>query len=86
MSLIKIKITKHLMIKDDFSEYQAGFTKGRKIENNLLILKYCVEESIKIKNPLLVVSIDFAKAFDSITREHIRSLRKYKCDPACDYR
>ena len=63
-------------------ETQAGFTKGARIENNLYLLKYCVENSIQRKVPLFVASIDYSKAFDSIDRSQmIEALKKYKIHP-----
>ena len=45
------------------SELQAGFTKRRRIVDNLFILQYCIHESFNKKNPLFQISIDFEKAF-----------------------
>jgi hypothetical protein len=61
---------------------QAGFTKGRRIEENLLIFRYCVESSYARGLPLYIIAIDFMKAFDSIKRHSIiQTLIKYKIDP-----
>ena len=38
------------------------------MEDNLFILRYCIEGSYKIGKPLFVVATDFAKAFDSVNR------------------
>ena len=82
MSLIKERIVKHLERNDMISEYQAGFTKGRRIEENLMVLRYCMVDSMKNGKPLYVAAIDYAKAFDSVKREAIIfALRKYKCEP-----
>ena len=82
MSLIKERIFKHLERNDMISEYQAGFTKGRRIEENLMILRYCMVDSKRKGKPLYVAAIDYAKAFDSVKRESIIfALRKYKCEP-----
>ena len=50
------------------NELQAGFTKKRRITDNLYILKYCMESSFKKKQTLYVVAIGFQKAFDSVDR------------------
>ena len=64
------------------SEVQAGFTKHRRITDNLFILDYCVRESYKNRKELFLISIDFAKAFDSIKRNvYIKVLKKYKIHP-----
>lgn len=82
MSLIKEKLNDHLMKNEAFSVYQAGFTKNRRIEDNIFMLKYCITDSKKRKKPLYIAADDLAKAFDSIKREHIiLALKKYKCDP-----
>ena len=81
MSLVKEKIVKHLERNEKMSEFQAGFTKGRRIEDNLMILRYCISESYSIKRPLYVAAIDYSKAFDSVKRESIiMTMKKYKCD------
>ena len=40
------------------SEVQAGFTKHRRITDNLFILDYCVRESYKSRKELFLISID----------------------------
>ena len=64
------------------SEVQAGFTKNRCIADNLFVLDYCVKESYKIRKPLFLISIDFAKAFDSVKRDKlVNVLKKYRIHP-----
>ena len=82
MSLLKEKLEQYLERTEETLEIQAGFTKGGRIENNLLILQYCAESSFKMKKPLVVVSIDYSKAFDSIDRaKMVEVLMKYKVHP-----
>lgn len=82
MAILKDKIENHLRSNREIKENQAGFTAGARIEDNLFIMQYCVEESYKKKTPLIVTSIDFTKAFDSIKREKIiEALIKYKVHP-----
>lgn len=82
MSLIKDEIEEHLWNNNEMKEVQAGFTKGGKTEDNIFILQYCIERSFKMKKPLIITSIDFSKAFDSIKREKIiTALKKYKVHP-----
>ena len=69
MSLMKDEIEENMKENMIIEESQAGFTEGGKIEDNIFILQYCVEESFKNKKELIVASIDFKKAFDSIKRE-----------------
>ena len=82
MSMCKNKIIKHLVQNNQFSVYQSGFTKGRRLEDNLFTLTYCITESRKRKEPLFVCAIDYEKAFDSIKRSSIiKTLIKYRCEP-----
>ena len=60
-------------------ETQAGFTKGGKIEDNLFILNYCVEESFRRKASLYVTSIDYSKAFDSVKRSELAEANSNDC-------
>ena len=68
MSLVKDKIVEHIMQAEEQSEFQSGFTGDRRLEDNLFILRYCIEGSYKRGKPLFVMAIDFAKAFDSVNR------------------
>jgi hypothetical protein len=76
MSIVKDKIEKHLIRYSLNSETQAGFTAGRRIEDNIFILDYCVKSSFKMKKSLVVAAIDFAKAFDSIRRDRMMQIMK----------
>ena len=81
MSILKTKIEEHLKENDEMLEIQAGFTNGGKIEDNLFLLRYCVEDSFHRKKPLYVTAIDYKKAFDSVNRaEMIETLKLYKID------
>ena len=57
---------------EEQSEFQSGFTGGRKLEDNLFILKYCIEGSYKRGKPL------FVKAFNFVNRV---VLTWHGCDP-----
>lgn len=50
------------------NELQAGFTKGRRFKDNVFLVKYCIDDSKRRKQKLVLVAIDFSKAFDSINR------------------
>ena len=64
------------------SEVQAGFTKNRRLADNLYILDYCIKESFKKKRPLYEISKYLCKAFDSIKRDTlIQVLKKYRIHP-----
>ena len=45
MSLAKNEIEEHLEENRELKETQAGFTKGGRIEDNIFILQYLVEET-----------------------------------------
>ena len=82
MGLVKSKLVEHLEQNRLISDYQAGFTGGRGLEYNLFIVGYCFEETFRFGWRLVVVAIDFEKAFDSVDRVAlIRALMYYKCDP-----
>ena len=71
MAVIRISIEEHVRINGISKETQAGFTEGSRIENNLLILRYCVENTYKMRKALIVISVDFAKAYDSVKRDKL---------------
>ena len=48
------------------------------MEDNLFILRYCIEGSYKRGKPLFVMAIDFGNAFDSVNRV---VLMWHGCDP-----
>lgn len=82
MSLIGENTEEHVKTKKERKENQAAFTEGGRIEDNLLILRYCIENSYKNRKALIIISIDFKKAFDSIKRgKMIEVLMKYKIHP-----
>ena len=51
---------------EEESEFQAGFTGGRRLEYDLFLLRYCVDSSYKKGKPMIVMTIEFAMAFDSV--------------------
>ena len=82
MNIIKEKLLDHLINNDELSVYQMGFTRGRRIEDNLFMLQYAIESSRRERKELIVTYIDFAKAFDSIQRDSlIECLKLGKIDP-----
>ena len=64
------------------NELQIGFTRGRRIEDNIFMLRYVIESCRREKKELIAVFVDFAKAFDSIRRGSlIECMKRCKCDP-----
>ena len=81
MALLRNEIEEHIKESGMIMEEQAGFTKGARIEDNITILKYLIEDARRTKRELIVTGIDFTKAFDSIKREKIiATLKKFKID------
>ena len=81
MTAVKGRLVEHLEENGRHGEYQAGFTKQRRLEENSFILRYCVEESFSRGEQLIVVAVDFAKAFNSVGRAKlIEAMKEYKCD------
>ena len=82
MGMVRGKLFEHMDNEKCIMNLQAGFTKGKRLEDNILILKYCIEESHRMKRALILCAIDFAKAFDSIDQRQIMlTMIKYRCDP-----
>ena len=80
MSLVRDKIVEHFRQAQEQSKFQSGFTGCRRLEDNLFILRYCIEGSYTSGKPLFVMVIDdFAKAFDSVNR--VVLLIWHRCDP-----
>ena len=72
----------HLRVNNEINCMQMGFTRGRRLEDNLFMLVYCLRSAEKMKKHLVVTAIDFANAFDSVNRKSlIETLAYYKCDP-----
>ena len=79
MSLVMDNVVENIRPVEEESEFQSGnFTGGRRLEDNLFILRYCIKGSYKRGIPLFVMAIDFAKAFDLVNRVVLMWLR---CDP-----
>ena len=62
MGILKTKIEHRIRYIKEESEVQAGFTKNRRISDNLLVLDYCVKESFKRKNSVFTLN-RFSKSF-----------------------
>ena len=81
MGIIRKKIESHLFANDAVDEFQSGSTVGRRVQDNIKILQYCIEQSFKNRKTLYILAIDFQKAFDSVDRKKlINILKNYKID------
>lgn len=55
------------------------FSKKGRIENDLMILKYCIGNSFKERETLYVTTVDIAKAYNSVKRDTlIETLKEYR--------
>ncbi len=67
------------MAEDKVNELQSGFTKARRVTDNLFILSYCIEENFRSKIPLYVIPVETAKNSDSVNRQQlVEALKTYK--------
>ena len=69
MSIVKDQIEDHIEKNNLRKHNQTGFTKGGRKEDNLFVLQHLVEKCYKQDKQLVVISIDYSKAYDSIDRK-----------------
>ena len=82
MSVLKRKMVEQELNDIRVKNMQAGFTEGRRMSENLFLLQYFVEECFRKRRQLIVVSVDFCKAFDSVDRGAlVETLMFCKYDP-----
>ena len=85
-TFLKRGIEEHLRENGLVIESQTGFTEGGRVEYNHLFLQYAVNRTFasdrRRKEMLVVVAIDFKKAFDSIDRGRlVEVLVRYRIHP-----
>ena len=83
INIIKEKIVQHLNVNNEINCMQMGFTRGRRLEDNLFMhADVLLEEGEEERKNLFITATDFAKAFDSVNRKClIETLACYKSDP-----
>ena len=82
MSLIKDEIENHIKRNHLMKENQTGFTKGGRLEDNIFTIQYIAERACRKKEKLILIAVDYSKAYDSIDREKmIETLIEYKIQP-----
>ena len=82
MTNVKREFENHLIRNNLVKDNQIGFTQGGRLEYSHFIIQFLVEKAYINKNSLILISIDFKKAFDSIDRAKlIETLIKYKIHP-----
>ena len=63
-------------------ENQIGFCEGGRTEFNHFVIQYLVERTLKNKEQMFMIALDFKKAFDSIDRRKlIEALKEYMINP-----
>ena len=79
MGIIRTKIEEHLQTNSIVKEQQFGFTKKRRTTDSIYALTYAIQHSKKYNYNLIITSIDFKKAFDSINRNKLlEAMKRYK--------
>ena len=82
MSFIGDEIENHIEENNLEIGNQIGFTNGGRTEYNLFVLQYLVDKVRRNKEQLIVITLDFKKAFDSIDRRKlIDALKEYMINP-----
>lgn len=80
-------IAKRLLAFRQYNEQQRGFRRCDGVAENLTMLQATIEDATRTNSELHMVSIDLAKAYDSVTHEHIDEvIRKSGCPTeVCEY-
>ena len=76
MKVVKEEVERHLEENGLVRWEQVGFTKGGEILDNLLVLQECVRQSYGRGEQMVVIAVDFSKAYDSIRREKVVEVLK----------
>ena len=82
MGIMRSKMEQHLKNNSLDDHHQFGFTPRRRTTDSTYILSYTIEHCFKEKKTLIITSIDFKKAFDSVQRDKLlEAMMKYKIHP-----
>ena len=82
MGIMKTKIEQHLKNNNLDNNNQFGFTAQRRTTDSTYILNCIIENEYKKKQTLIITSIDFSKAFDSVKRSKLLEvMKKFKIHP-----
>ena len=82
MGILKTKIELHLKNNNQNNNHQFGFTQQRRTTDSIYILSCIIDQSYKDKQTLIISSIDFRKAFDSVKRDKLLDvMMKFKIHP-----
>ena len=82
MSFIRKEIEEHLERNNVTKDNQIGFTGGGRAEYNHFVLQYLIDRAYQKREKLIILALDFKKAFDSIDRRRlIDALIEYRINP-----
>ena len=82
MSFLRKEVENHLEINGMTKDNQTGFTEGGRGEFNHFMLQFLVEKAYQRKEKLIIITLDYKKAFDSIDRRAlIDALIEYRINP-----
>jgi ribosomal protein S19E (S16A) len=75
-SIIKDQVVRHLEKNGLIKSSQHGFMKGRSCTSNLLVFLDKVTAELDKGEPVDIIYLDFAKAFDTVPHERLKKKLK----------
>jgi len=76
-NILKDRLVSLVESSSILSQYQAGFRTGRGTTQKLMGIKLLIQDALAKKQPLLMLDIDFYKAFDQVEFWLIRETMEY---------
>jgi len=67
--IIATRLSKEVEERGLLPECQAGFRKGRSVEDNLFVLGAVIESAKRRRSPLVLAFVDVQKAYDTVNRD-----------------
>lgn len=71
MGIVKTKTQRYVIQSGQMADLQSSYIQQRRISDNLYIVRYCIDQTFKIKNALIIIKTDFEKTFDSVNRSKL---------------
>lgn len=68
-TILSSRLRKEIEEKKIVLETQGGFTKGKRVVDNLYVMHYVVERQLERGEKMIAAFVDFKTAFDSVDRE-----------------
>ena len=79
ISILRGRLEEHIEVNGMRKDEQVGFTEGGNISDCLFVLRECVEEVFRMGEHLVVVAVDFKKAYDLVKRDTLLEfLKEYR--------